>query len=797
MKESKRASSCEKVPLLFVGAVCTVILACIVLFVGCGTSSSDSATGLTDVATSPSVNANVPFQNERLDMLTSDEKAGNGMAASYVGALGGSIYQTTLKRKTLKSRISGTDFLLGVASGIISDLANDFVDTDKPNFNYVTNQLNNLNLEMQQLNSEIMTIQVQLAVTQVDIINYMATQQTQNYVNAINNGFSQGTYNLINFSQNAAYFDPSPAPTPTDVLPFTLPTPTITPTSTPTFFPASSLAVVQGWLPTYSSQMLNDASGMTYALNGIATEINNNNLLINYVNTLILNPQPSPSPSATYTPNPNLNNQSNVMNTYLLLEKYFLMLYSEQLKGLIIYENCDIYNNDPNGSLFKNYMVSIFKPNFQKEVAAFNEATDYLLQNLVDYRNIDQFNNDNLFIAQGIAKDSIYYQTLARAHFVSAVLLNSFGGDSGGLYGNIITPLNYTASGNSLITNPPSPIVNLSGSPTPSPMTQKTMSFKSIYPYPSWNTTTTPPALSCDNQWAVFELSNTSIPAGTYQFTLNDNGSSSTPWNHTLNQLGTASVMYYCPNGDTNKYPPQSSPSSTNTLKFGFFSGRWNFGNEVFSNAPFSYWFVSKESFQVTWDGMIFNLDNPGLFDNAGPEGGIYFSKDFATYLYPYTGNTSPTYLISKLGSYPDTFSDKNHEPWFTGYKIYYPFTASQGSVIPQPPPSSGTVNTSYIFNATGGFIGTQSTSTKDYALYYGITAKDSKTGNVFNVVNENNKFGTSLNWQNISKASTETGHEIDLRCECYYLNDVEGTFSQYLLWNMQIIYNGFVNIFN
>ncbi len=806
MKESPPLPSRHLFPFVAIIAVFAVILACLALFVGCGTGGSDSVSsvGSNTGGETASPPATVPLQNEKLDMLTADEKTGNGMAASYLGELGKSLYQKTITRNSRTHRPSGGDFLLGFTTGVLSDIVNDFIDTNKPNFNYVTSQLNTINIEMQQLNSEIMAIQLQLAITQVEIINQMGNEQTQNYVNNINNGFSAGNYNLINFSQNAAYFDPSPAPTPTKALPFTIPTPTITPTATPPFYPASSLAVVQAWIPVYSSQMLDDTNGMAASINGIATQINTENLLVNYVNTLILNPQPSgspspsPSPSATYTPNPNLNNQGNVMNAYLLLEKYFLMLYSEQLKGLIIYANCDLVNNDPNGSLFKNYLVSTFKPEFQKEVAAFLHAAEYLVLNLADYRTLSQFNSDNQYLSQGIARDSVYYQTLARAHFVSAVLLNSVGWDAGGLYGNVITPLNYTSSGNSLIQTAPSPLVNLSGSPAPGVMTQATASYQSIYPYPSWNMTSKPPALSCDNHWAVFDLSNTGISSGQYTVTLNDNGSSTTPWTHTSNQLGTTSVMYYCPNGDTKNYPPQSSPSTTNTLKFGFFSGRWNFGNEVFSNAPFSNWLVSSDKIQYTIGGSVGEVDNPALLDNCEPGNSlIYYSKDFASYLYTYTGNTSSTDLINTMGSDPNTFSDKEHKPWMTGYEIYYPFTASQGSVTPQPPPDSGTVTTSYIFNASGGLTGNQNTSTKDWTLNYAVFAKDTKSGNCSYLVNETNKFGSSLNWQNINKITTDTGHETDFKCRCYYLNYDEGTYSQFLKWNAQILFNGFVNIFN
>ncbi|MGV8125192.1 MAG: hypothetical protein AB2L14_36050 [Candidatus Xenobiia bacterium LiM19] len=84
-------------------------------------------------------------------------------------------------------------------------------------------------------------------------------------------------------------------------------------------------------------------------------------------------------------------------------------------------------SNDPNGSLFANYLNSTFKPELYQEVVNFNKALDYLVMNPADYRNQSQFNSDNKTQDQGLAEDTVYLQVLARSRFVSAEILDSFG----------------------------------------------------------------------------------------------------------------------------------------------------------------------------------------------------------------------------------------------------------------------------------------------------------------------------------------------------------------------------------
>jgi hypothetical protein len=275
---------------------------------------------------------------------------------------------------------------------------------------------------------------------------------------------------------------------------------------------------------------------------------------------------------------------------------------------------------------------------------------------------------------------------------------------------------------------------------------------------------------------------------------LNDKGSSTTPWNHTSNQLGSVSVSYYCPNEDTKDYPPQSIPTTTNTLKFGFFSGRWNFGNEVFSNSPFSYWHVSGDKFEFDWEGDIEEFKNPALYEEEGLQ---YFSTDFGSYSYPYTGNTSSTDFINKMGAYPDTFSDEKHKPWFAGYKIYFPFTMVPAPSNLFPQGLNGQNNATWFYNVTGGLTGADTNKPDDYMTNYGVYSEDSETENNLYIVNENNNLGASLSWNGDKQITMNTGREYDLKTTCHFLNNETGTYSQFLQWYLQLVYSGYVNIFN
>ncbi|MGV8120563.1 MAG: hypothetical protein AB2L14_12455 [Candidatus Xenobiia bacterium LiM19] len=851
MKQLQRGRTGEKNLRIAIVAMCAVLWLCIAFFAGCGTNSGDSVSydGTGDGTANPTATATVPFQDQPLNFLTSTEDANGGMAVSFIDLFGAGIYANANKNRASNKGAAGT--IISLTAKVLVNVVKNFAigNPTQQEFATVQNELNSINSEIYQLNSEAATCMDQLAITEADLTTYINNITISQYTEDIDTYYASGSLkNLLYYSYCATVFCPagsSPSPSPTvTALPYSIPTPS--PIPMPTWPLPSSLASVQQSI--YSSDAncyvteVTGTESVPYDIKMIHDGIcsSNEQMLMAYVNDVILNgpstsgstttssssgsgkkaqkggsPKADSSPTPTYTPHTNIANptsQDSVMNTYLLLEKYFLTLYCYQLKGLLILQNADnvldsMNPNPPNPSTFSNYMNSRFKPWIMDELLAYNNAVNYLVVSMVDYRTKDQFNSDNNYLATGIAKDSVYYQVLARARILTVQILNSYGYDEGGLYGKIIVPANYLGSGTtatpevSPTVTPtfspapfPTPLVNLAGSPTPvsslAPLTQKMTTYRSIFPYPSWCRN----YVSCDNNWTVADLYNTDLPSGTYTLTLNDGGSSITPWNHSNTQLGSGTVMYYCPNGNSSKYPPTSQPTDTNTVKFGFFSGRWNFGYEIFSNGPFSYWNVSGDQYQFDYDGDIDTFPNPALCDYA--DGNSFFSKDFAAYLYPYDGNTLPTDFINKMGSYSDTYTDEQHKAWFTAYKIYlrYFMASAPGNIVPQG--LSGQVNATWIYNVTGGMTGADTSKPQDYLTNYCVYSEDNGTKDKLYLVNENNNLGSSLSWNDVKQITMNPGIEYDLKTSCYYLNNLTGTYSQYLQWYLQLVYSGYVDIF-
>lgn len=852
MKESQRDRRGEKLIRGAIVAVFAVLWLCIAFFVGCGTNSSDSVSyvGAGDGTTNPTATATVPFQDQPVNFLTSAEDASGGMAVSYIDAIGAGIYANSSKSRASQKGPAGS--IISLTAKVLVNLVKNFTGTStKQEFATVQNELNSINAEIDQLNNEAAGYMKQLAITQVDLTTYINNKAVSNYTENIDLYYASTTLkNLLYYSQCAELYcpdNPSPSPTVT-ALPYSIPTPS--PIPMPTWPPPSSLASVQQSI--YSSDSncyVNEVTATDSVPNDIymiyqGISSPKEQMLMAFVNEVVLNGpstssstnagsnssvgkktlkggSPKASPSPAYTPNTTITNSTNssssdtAMNAYLLLEKYFLTLYCYQLKGLLILQNADnvldsMQPNPPNPSTFSNYMDYVFRPYIRNELIAYNNAVNYLVVNLVDYRTKNQFGSDNNYISTGLAKDSVYYQVLARARILTVQILNSYGYNEGGLYGKVIVPAHYLGSGS--ITSPspaisplatptfspepfPTPIVNLTGTSTSNsstlPLTQQTSTYQSIFPYSSWYSN----FVSCDNNWTVVDLYNTDLPAGNYVLTLNDGSSNTIPWLHSSNQLGSGTVMYYCPNGKSSTYPPTTEPTDTNTIKFGFFSGRWNFGYELFSNAPFSYWFKSSAQFQFTdKKDNLWEYPNPGLCDMVDSN----FSTDFATYLYPYAGNTSSSTLTNKMGSYSDTFSDTKHAPWFTGYKLYLPFFMAPAPKNLFPQGLNGQNNVTWFYSVAGGLYGVDYSKTDDYVTYYGVYSEDCKTQKLAYLVDESNNLNSGIGWGDVMQTTASPIYENDLKTTCYYQNWATGTYSQYLQWlYVQLVYSGYVDIFN
>lgn len=785
-------------------AIVIMIIVTAFMLNGCAKDTGgDTGSGVSNanVSTAPA--------NNQINFLTGQEKS--GLSSSFLAAFS----RTLCKKKSFtkdKGEVSPSEWLkiAETVGEVLFSLSEKLVNPDKPNFKTVTNQLNQLDAQINQLSQEAAQIQVQLATAQVDLMEFMGNQYTTGqYVEPINTYFSEGTNNLINFSQNAAYFDPSPAPVPTPSVPFPIPSPS--PYPTPAFVPAPSLAAVQSWIAPYAANVMNNQTVQT-AVNGIATQINSNKLLMNYVNYLILNP-PSQSPSPTANPtlntgfsslNPNLANPSNVMSAYLLLEKYFLMLYTTQLKGLAVISNADLAptSNDPTGSLFQDYINQTFKPELYLEIQSFLQAVDYLSVNLYDYRNQDQFNADCGSINKsGLVGDTVYFQVLARSRFVSAQLLDAFGCNADGLYGTVIVPSHYPSSGQA-ITSLGISVLDRRGLAT---ATQSPINQKSIYPYTWWNGN----AATMDNTWAVFDY-NTYDPTFTpsqqllqgsyFQNTLNtgeysnyfvDNGSPTSPWNHDPSYIvmnNNLQVMYYCPNGDTTTYPPTTYLTPQNTQKFGFFAYRWYWGYPKFISSPLSGWTASN---QVQFPIEQMNLPHYVYsYNNMNPEAYSYNttslinSSNFSQYFNPI--GTNDTTFINSIGSSYSTYMSQNERFWALGYTLGMPFT------VAQPPNGAGsTVDTSFFANFNINFSGT--VNDINCVVYF-----FSYVGSTYLLNLQQAQQYSNYTSNSIVKFGATPNTTYNLYNTIFYMTELNsGAYQNSMLWYIQLVFNGYVNIFN
>ena len=87
----------------------------------------------------------------------------------------------------------------------------------------------------------------------------------------------------------------------------------------------------------------------------------------------------------------------------------------------------------------KAYMSGTFKSLLEDEMDKYLDTVNYLVVNLVDYRNADTYSRDMAYYDQGLAADNIYLNVLARSRFFCAHIMEIYEDDFG-LYGAIVIP---------------------------------------------------------------------------------------------------------------------------------------------------------------------------------------------------------------------------------------------------------------------------------------------------------------------------------------------------------------------
>jgi hypothetical protein len=295
--------------------------------------------------------------------------------------------------------------------------------------------------------------------------------------------------------------------------------------------------------------------------------------------------------------NGKINDSTDAMNAYLLVESYFLTVINYQLQAATIMENaCNLV--DSTGILgydtvFWNHSVV---PQLSEEVNVFLSTVDYLVANIGEYRNQTRFQYDMQYADAGLAPDNLFTHVLARSQFIANLLYDALGLPYPVMCGHILTPSKYPSDPTQVL------FVSIGSQSTSAAPTQ----VLSQLPYTYWNNTTCHP----DQTWNAYRYGvmgqyDQQWPTGKQSLVLSSAGGQ-TPWVHFVPITGSVTPLFYNP-----KNPSQTSLTQTAecTIEFAYFSACWQWGYLLLSNSSTEF------GWKKTSDGGAFDFEtfNSGL----------------------------------------------------------------------------------------------------------------------------------------------------------------------------------------
>ena len=686
---------------------------------------------------------------------------------------GGGLFSSVLDLITDGLKEGITDWIGENTTGRILDIIG-----NKMGISGSDSELDEINEKMVQLQDQLTSIQNQLTSLQnqltiqgVTLENYISNTSLNTYITEIKAKFdTTDDSGLMYYSTQGSLLEPNDPDYSTD------------------------LALLRSYEATYVSsntgvlekdiQGIHDAicPGGSSPLNGV---------LKDYANNILLNPS---------SPNPNLSDPNNAMAAYSVLETYFAQILNYQTKACIIITEINNYK-DPNGNanLASSYLNGTYKTLLKDEIVQYLQTVNYLMVNLADYRgDPNSYINDTQYISHGIARDNTYLMVLARSRFFCAQIMNTFENDNG-LYGAIVTPYDYSPGTNSPVTQ----ITLQFSGPTSFTTTVKAQNIQGRFPYTKWNTATA--HSSPDNNWSFYDLStlqnpNTNsyfdpnLPAGTYNITLIDNGNTDIPWRHQATNFGQVSIGYYDPNNPMS--PPTNSPTDTNTMKFGCFSGRWNWGFSRINSSFMNVWVVPPKNTltlpqasnlppympysNVTWPNpTLNNLGNGSSYSPTSSTAGVI--NQFSMVMPSSSNNARTLAYTIKLPIIVDPAPGDGN---IASAKIYYNNSVSASYSASEAKASSMTEYNMALLD----------TNTKDsvYMAQYN-NSNDQSTSHSVNITNK--LYQGILNF-NITEGRT---YDINMNgclyCEPYNKSTSSGNIS--MSWYIQVVYTNTYNIFN
>lgn len=374
---------------------------------------------------------------------------------------------------------------------------------------------------------------------------------------------------------------------------------------------------------------------------------------------------------------------------YVLLQHKFAQILTYQLKALIMIIEMDNYN-DPTGELhLAKDDIEAFKTTLQNECANFEEAVDFLMINMVDYRTSANYAAESrLMHKYGLATDKTYRDIFATSRMFVAQL-NRNSQKNYGLHGAIVLPnlYRYPASG--------------TGPVSPGPITLKFRSYSSAqlgfsnysstitvqqpapnagrFPYTAWK-----PAIERytalsypDNNWLLYKFSPANdFPAGKYHMILVDKGDKTAPWSHTETLFGNISVLWYDPYRNISAATKGTfSQTTTNVIKFGVFSGRWNWGYNMISMSP---WVVPSTVPANLRPSVTGNAKD--LVSNPYNGRNTYGDNPGASASTKYTSTNEFYSTPLRFGMLVNPFPSWEPDEYF--YTTFFPFAISKDSAL-------------------------------------------------------------------------------------------------------------------
>lgn len=636
-------------------------------------------------------------------------------------------------------------------------------DDDAAALKTMNNNMLQMEKQLDGIKTQITELAEQLSIDVVILQNYITSSGLSPYITTITTRWDTGDDGYMYFSRNGAALAEMDKTDPTY---------------------AAKAANLKADADSYYAENKNSLDIKT-AIQGIHDSILptlTKGVLIDYTNKIILTNQFNGSDSDKAT------------QCYNLLESFFSQLLATQTQAYIMIMEVDNYRSSLSngGDYAKDYRIFYAKL-MNEEVEAFKLAVNHLMLNLIDFRTTETYQQDAKYIhTQGLARDNVYNHLFARSRFFSRQVMKNFDDvlgthplpDNIGLHGTIVTPAFSSPSEDSPVTQIS---LKFSGPTTFTKVVNaSTSSATSRFPYTKWdvkNRTSEP-----DYNWSFYDIdfSSDDLPAGKYTITLVDHGKIDVPWYHTTTDLGTVSIKYYDPKtADATK--ATTTPTATNTVKFGSFSGRWNWGYTLFSLSPMTKWFVPAKTTFIEYNtyGRVFTTtsNNPYLFpDDESFSGSCSY--------YPHHGSSIEA--VHNLGweLKPHLFYADSAN--YTAYEIQTPFTV--GNFADSAADIFYDVSGNVVFNASEDrdHFGERTRT----HVYYDFILNDGSTKNTIYGYSSSSRL-RSINepiaGSGKQSGKLEAGKDYSLGIDSgwnsytYHLNTQSGKVD--LDWNMQVVY--------